>query len=378
MTKSLWATLWIAGALGMQPLAAGAAPPWLSVTPVAGKYSAAFSLNDAGQYAVNNFGPDSPFELASIGGPDPQDIGTLGGTTSRISAINNKAEAVGASTTAEGAMHAFFYSSGRMHDLTTAYGVERAAAVNDRGDITGQAPGERAMVVRNGRAEVFGTPISVAGDINAAGDILVEYFSPGDRARTAVYRDGRLNDLPTRGGEHLLGGSLNDAGWVSGYGSTPEGGLHAWLYDGKAITDLTPLAANGIAYDINNLGQVVGTMDDRAFLYAGGRLVDLNTLVDPEADLLLTVAEDINNHGQILARYCDRAGVFCYGTVLLDGIAPVPEPPQVLMLAAALALLARRRARSARAIISDRGQGRAIGAAVCCPCSCPFPGRKER
>lgn len=339
MVNRLLVTVWMAAALGLQPVAAGAAPPWLSVTPVSGKYSAAFSLNDAGQYAVNNFGPEIPFELASIaGGPEPENVGSLGGSISRIAAINNKGEAVGASTTREGAMHAFFYSSGRMRDLTAAYGVERVAALNDRGDITGQAPGERAMVIRNGRAEVFGPPNSVADDINEAGDILVEYFRPGQASHTAVYGAGQLNDLPTLGGVHLLGGAINDAGWVSGYGSTPDGRLHAWLYDGKSITDLTPLAANGTAHDINNLGHVVGSMDNRAFLYAGGQLVDLNTFVDPEADLLLTAAIDINNRGQILATSCDRAGVFCYGTMLLDNVPPVPELPQFLMLATALSL----------------------------------------
>ena len=343
----LWAMLSMVAVLGLQSVAAGAAPAWLTATPVSGRYSSAFSLNDAGQYAVNNFGPEIPFELASIGGgPEPENIGSLGGSISRIAALNNKGEAVGASTTAEGAMHAFFYSSGRMHDLSTVYGIERAAALNDRGDVTGQAPGERAMVIRNGRAEVFGPPNSVAGEINESGDILVEYAPQGQGSRTAVYRAGEFSDLPTLGGAHVLGGALNEAGWVSGYGSTADGRLHAWLYDGKTMTDLTPLAANATALDLNDLGQVVGSMDNRAFLYAGGQLVDLNRFVDPAADLLLTAASDINNEGQILARSCDRAGVFCYGTMLLEAVPPVPELPQLPMLATALGLFALHRLRA--------------------------------
>lgn len=348
--KLLWATFSMAAVLGLQPVAAAAAPAWLSATPVSGKYAVAFSLNDAGQYAVNNFGPEIPYELASIdGGPEPENIGSLGGSISRISALNNKGEAVGASTTGEGALHAFFYSSGRMRDLTTAYGIERAAALNDRGDVTGQAPGERAMVIRKGRAEVFGPPNSVAGEINEAGDILVEYFPQGQGSRTAVYRAGELSDLPTLGGEHVLGGAINEAGWVSGYGSTADGRLHAWLYDGRTMTDLTPLAASATAHDIDDLGQVVGSMDNRAFLYAAGQLVDLNSFVDPGADLLLTAATDINNRGQILARSCDRAGVFCYGTMLLDAVPPVPELPQLLMLATALGLFGLHRIMQGRA-----------------------------
>lgn len=249
---------------------------------------------------------------------------------------------MGTSTTAEGALHAFFHSSGRTRDLTLAYGAGRAVAINDRGDITAQSTDERAMVIRDGRAEAFGPPNSVAGAINERGAILVEYFPQEQGSRTAVYSGGQLNDLPTLGGAHLLGGAINEACWVSGYGSTGDGRLHAWLYDGTAVTDLTPQAATASAHDINDLGHVVGSMDDRAFLYAEGRLVDLNSFVDSSADLLLTSASDINNRGQILAHACDRAGAFCYNTVLLDAVPPVSEPPRSLMLALAACLLAAR------------------------------------
>jgi hypothetical protein len=71
-------------------------------------------------------------------------------------------------------------------------------------------------------------------------------------------------------------------------------------------------------------------------------MIDLNTLVDPTADLLLTSAIAINDRGQILAKSCDRAGVFCYETVRLDGIPAVPQPPQVTLCLAGLAWLGAR------------------------------------
>lgn len=335
-----WTLVWMAALASTPALAALVPTSPMQVTVVSGKYGYAFSLNDAGQYAVNYAGPEIPFEVASIdGGPEPQGVTGLGGGSTRIAAINNLGEAVGTSTTAGGQLHSFLYASGRTRDLTTEYGAARAIAINDRGDITAQAPDERAMVIRDGHAEVFGPSNSVAGAINERGDILVEYFPPGQGSRTAVYSNGELNDLPALGGPHVLGGSINEAGWVSGYGTTLDGRLHALLYDGTSVTDLTPQAANGFAYDINDLGQVVGTMDNRAFLYADGTRVDLNSFVDPGAELLLTSASDINNRGQVLAHACDRAGVFCYDTVLLDAIPPVPEPSRILMLALASSLL---------------------------------------
>ena len=52
---------------------------------------------------------------------------------------------------------------------------------------------------------------------------------------------------------------------MTGFGTLPDGRPHAWLYDGNTLADLTPLAVSGAAYDINTLGHVVGSVDNRAF-----------------------------------------------------------------------------------------------------------------
>lgn len=134
---------------------------------------------------------------------------------------------------------------------------------------------------------------------------------------------------------------------------------NAFLYDGTTVTDLDPDAGNTLGYDINNAGEVVGVADDRAVLYADGGLFDLNTLIDPEADLLLKSADDSNNQGQILAHRCDRSGVFCYGSVLLSRVPVVAEPSAAMLLLAGLALMAGRRCRIARQAIYDIAARRA-------------------
>jgi probable HAF family extracellular repeat protein len=329
----------IATLLAILPLAAFAAAPGFSVTPIAGKYSTVVDLNDHGRYAVNSHGPDIPIEAASIsGGPQNENLGSLGGGITRISAINNKGEAVGASTTSDGAMHSFFYSSGQMQDLGVRYGIGSVNAINDRGDVTGQTGDQRAMVIRDGRVEVIGPPDSSAGGINNAGDVLVEYFPNGQGIRTCIHRHGACEDLPPFGDLSAVASGINDSAWVTGHGADAIGRPHAWLYDGATMTDLTPAATNGAAYDINELGHVVGTIDNRAFLYADGKLIDLNMLADPESGLLLTSAFAINDHEQILANACDRTGTFCATTVLLDAIPAVPEPSSAAMWLSALAL----------------------------------------
>jgi probable HAF family extracellular repeat protein len=320
--------------------AAAAIPGYFSVSPVSGKYAYAVALNDAGHYAVNSAPPEIPYQAASIaGGGGSENIGSLGGYITRISSLNTGREAVGESTTAAGDAHAFLYASGHMHDLTARYGIATASAINDAGEIAGQTRDYRALVLRKGEVDVFGPPNSAAGDINGRGEVLVEYAPEGRGLRTAVYSGGRLADLPRLGGAHVFGNAINDGGWVTGQATSADGRQHAYLYDGKSITDLTPEAANGVGYDVNDLGLVVGAMDGRAFLYADGNLIDLNTLVDPGADLLLTSAIEINNRAQILAHACDRSGVFCYSTVLLDPVPAIPEPADWMMWLTGVGLL---------------------------------------
>ncbi len=64
-------------------------------------------------------------------------LGTLGGEMSYAYGVNNEGEAVGASTTASGEVHAFYWSASRgMVDL----GPGEAYAISDKGHIVGMAP----------------------------------------------------------------------------------------------------------------------------------------------------------------------------------------------------------------------------------------------
>ena len=336
----------IAVMMGGLPVLSNAAPDYFSVSPASGKYSAAVALNDAGRYAVNSFPPEIPYAVASISGsPSSESVGSLGGNVTRIRSLNILGDAVGDSTTATGDVRSFLYSSGRMFDLTARYDVVNANAINDRGEIAGRTRDYRAVVLRDGTVDAFGPDNSTASAINGRGDVLVEYFPSGVGYRTAIYSNGSLTDLPLFGGTPVFGSAINDAGWVTGYGTTAASQNHAYLYNGDTIADLTPAAVNSIGYDINNLGQVVGTVDERAFLYSDGELIDLNTLVDPQADLLLTSAIEINNRSQILARSCDRTGVFCNGAVLLTPVPAIPEPATIAMLLMGLTVLRAHRVR---------------------------------
>src|SRR5438067_11104645 len=66
------------------------------------------------------------------------DLGTLGGTTTEIRALNARGQVVGRSVTAAGERHAFLWEDGAMTDLGTLGGTESDAhAVNKHGQIAG-------------------------------------------------------------------------------------------------------------------------------------------------------------------------------------------------------------------------------------------------
>jgi probable HAF family extracellular repeat protein len=113
------------------------------------------------------------------------------------------------------------------------------------------------------------------------------------------------------------------------------------------MIDLGTLAgfADGQAAAINSAGQIVGTLENPTtgaqcpFIYTGGKMVDLNSLIDPTLHYTLQGAGAINDSGQIVADGMDAGGG--YLSVVLT---PVPEPSMLLLLGvAALSVLAWKR-----------------------------------
>lgn len=324
--------------LPLAPLAVAGGPINYMPTPVSGKYEAAIALNNAGLVAINNRDTNVPSRTGYIATfPTPTDVGTLGGSDSFIRAINDSNQAVGESTTADGATHAFLFAGGHMQDLTAAYGIASAASLNNRGDVAGTSTQGQAVVLRNGKIVAFGPPGSGAASINDVGDVAGEYVANGLPDGAFLYSQGRFASLGTPGGYSAVA-AVNNDGAVAGTRYGPGGRGHAFLYENGRMTDLTPAAGNSTAVDINDAGQVVGTADGEPFLYADGQLVDPNTLLAPDAYWRMETPIAINNAGQILSTGCDSQN-FCYVISRFDPVPAVPEVPPAVMLLAGLATL---------------------------------------
>jgi len=92
-----------------------------------------------------------------------------------------------------------------------------------------------------------------------------------------------IQDLGTFGGYCSVGYRVNNSGQVAGWSALPDGGTHAFFYDGTDLQDLGTLGGrDSYAYDLNDKGQVVGvsyrasSVDSHAFLWENGTMTDLH------------------------------------------------------------------------------------------------------
>jgi probable HAF family extracellular repeat protein len=337
------------------------ADPRYSITPIGVAGSQPTGINNSGE-VVGYFNPSAGVQHAFLyTGSAFQDLGTLGGAGSRAAGINDAGVIVGASGTSGGDTHAFRYAGGSMMDIGTLGGQNSSAeAINNSGQIAGIAQNagglNNAFVYTGGTMQSIGTlalgDSSRAYGINNAGAVTGDsrvgpVTFPEFQNHAFLYSGGSMSDLGTFGSSYSQGTSVNDHGQIVGWSGYAQNANHAFLYSGTSMLDLGTFdggAGSSIAFDINNAGQVVGYSDLRVggdrhelgFLYEGGGLINLNTLIDPASGWELGAAVGINDKQQIAAWGC-RSGV-CQA-VRLDLVSAVPEPATNAMLLAGLGLL---------------------------------------
>lgn len=342
------------------------------VTPVGAAGSTPTAINNNGD-VVGYFSPGANVQHAFLyTGSAFQDLGTLGGAGSRAAGINDAGVVVGAAGTSGGATHAFRYAGGSMVDIGTLGGQNSAAeAINNVGQIAGSADTaggfSNGFLYTGSTMQSLGTlPLgesSRAYGINNAGEVTGDsrvgpVTFPEFQNHAFLYAGGSLTDLGTFGSSYSQGRAINDGGQVVGWSGYDAVDNHAFLYSGAGMADLGTFGGIGSseAYDINQAGQVVGFSDllvggslvDAAFLYEGGGLINLNSLIDPASGWQLGYGVAINDNQQIAAWGCN--GALCQA-VRLDLVPCVPEPQTNAMLLAGVGLIGwsmRRKGRARR------------------------------
>ena len=175
-----------------------------TIDSVFGRQSDALGINDAGNVTgslstgtctfpniICNEGDTHAFIYTGSG---LVDIGTLGGTYSEGTSINNLNQIVGVSSvTSTGPNHLFLYAQGQMHDLGAPSGESFLnAAINNHGEIIGSAGG--ASYIKQGLG--FRKLSFLAGALNDNGEIVgTKIVKNGSRHAFVLYGGVTAQDL---------------------------------------------------------------------------------------------------------------------------------------------------------------------------------------
>ncbi len=332
------------------------------------QFSQAFNINNSGEvvgYSVKLGNYQNAFLYNTLG---LQNLGSLSGPNglSYGNSINNSSQVVGESSSLpDGNLHAFLYSNGSMQDLGTLGGASSGAYdINNNGQVVGYSGtnvGAHAFLYSNGSMQDLGTLggfTSRATGINDNGQIAgFSSITNSTTEHAFLYSNGVMQDLVTTnfGSSFSRATNINNAGQVIGYASVTSGGdNHAFIFNNGNMEDLgtlSPAGRNSRAWGINSSGQVVGESDtssdnsirsfnSHAFLYANGKMTDLNSFLDEStlnAGLVLVNASAINDNGWIVGTAVNRNTG--QNLAFLLSISAVPETETSMMFSLGLAMM---------------------------------------
>ena len=242
-------------------------------------------------------------------------------------------------------MH-FCSQSGMLVDLGTLGGwYTFGFGINDKEQITGQvdrfgAGSSYGFLYNNGSTSDIGLlpnyESSSSFAINSSGQ-MTGYVTPpsGGVSHAAIFdSSGNVTDISALlpGATATVGRAINANGQVTGWFVLPnDNNSHAFLYSHGVLTDIgaPPGGSDTISRAINGSGEIVGAYvtccAQRAFLYSGGSMIDLNSLIsnDPLAAYVnLENGAGINDDGWIVASGVDSRTNQLHAYLLTPGATP--------------------------------------------------------
>ena len=215
-------------------------------------------------YSTTSNGSTHAFLSGPNGGP-LIDLGTLGGSNSYGSGVNDSGQVAGYSETSSGSTHALLsdLNGGPLKDLGTLGGNNsRGYGVNTSGQVAGYSE-------------------TSSGDSHA--------FLSGPNGVG-------LTDLGTfPGTTSSYGNSVNDSGQVVGLANTPKGGNLAFLYENGTMIDLNTLIdpTSGfilnVATNISDTGFIIGSGTNKSGIQEAFLLTPTDINPVPEASTTVSL-----------------------------------------------------------------------------------------
>lgn len=262
------------------------------------------------------------------------DLGDLGGPMSMAFAISPSGLPVGAAATPDGNMHAFLNDAGQVWELppadddqqSWAFGVDNAGQIISMSFDLGELHVHGQLWV-GGAATSLGNfaPRAMSEAGVTVGYVSRDVTDMGWMDRPAAWVSGVTGELPTLGGNSGYALAVNELNQIVGFSDTAgDAQVRATLWLGGVARNLGTLGGvNSQAYGINDMGDIVGVADDasgrpRAFRFqiddtgAVVTRVDLGTLGSADS-----YAHAVNERGQIVGTSNDRAFVW-FGGVMTD------------------------------------------------------------
>jgi probable HAF family extracellular repeat protein len=245
--------------------------------------SSAMGINNAMQiagfsYFFNGYNTvPHAFRMSAPGGVPgaKEDLGTLGGSYSWATGINNAGVVVGKTYDSNYSQRGFTYDTA-IHDMGNAgypSAMVEATAINDSGQVSGYAHMSSSTPQEAFRWQ--------GGAYTGLGRLDSTLYSWGYGISNNGVVVGASNILPTGSGDY-----------------------HAVRFNaGGTPVDLGSLGPHSNfegAYGINSAGVIVGQSSAKAFIYQNGQMTDLNTLTTVSG-YTLSMARGINKYGQIVA-----------------------------------------------------------------------------
>jgi probable HAF family extracellular repeat protein len=225
----------------------------------------------------------------------------------------NDAGQILAQATVGGYYHCYLISSGDALDVDAQTGLNIwPARLNDQGEFVGYVPNgfvTEAISWSSGVVRQLGFlepgHSAFANDINNFGEAVGIAFAESAPPELPYYGVSFRN-----GGISVLGAfgpaAINDHGDIVGH-ALYSYGMRAVLYRAGTLKDLgiLPDHIRSWAYAINDFGDILGYSEDAAerggpFLYSGGVMHDLKSLLPPHSGWTLSAAFAMNDLGQIV------------------------------------------------------------------------------